>query len=42
MNVVYKETVCLMPLDDFDKNMTLVGLERRINGIINMIMDNMD
>lgn len=40
--MVYKETVCLMPLDDFDKNMTLVGLERRINGITNMIADHLD
>lgn len=31
-----------MPLDDFEKNMTLISLERRINGIINLICDNFE
>lgn len=32
----------MMPLEDFEKNMTLISLERRINGIINLICDNFE
>ena len=39
---VYKEAVVLIPLEDHDKNLTLLSLERRINGIINLICDNLD
>jgi hypothetical protein len=31
-----------MPLDDFEKNMTLISLERRINGIITVLCDNFE
>jgi hypothetical protein len=42
LQAIYKEAVCMMPIDDFEKNMSLISLERRINGMINMICDNMD
>jgi hypothetical protein len=42
MQKVYKETVLLIPIEDYDKNMTLLSLERRINGMINLICDNLD
>ena len=32
----------MMPLDDFEKNMTLISLERRINGIITVLCDNFE
>ena len=39
---VYKEAVVLIPLEDHEKNLTLLSLERRINGLINLIGDNLE
>jgi hypothetical protein len=38
---LYKETVMMLPLEDYDKNMTLISVERKINGLITLVCDNM-
>lgn len=32
----------MLPLEDYDKNMTLISVERKINGIINLVCENLE